>query len=254
LRALSGSSFSSDTTGAFPATRFSVVRATGSDDPRVRADAWDALVRAYWKPVYKYVRVRWNANEMDAQDATQEFFTRAIDSGFFEGYDPSVARFRTYLRVCLQRFLSNEHKAARRQKRGGDARFVSLDYAGAERELFSARGAAQLDEDAFFRQEAIRSLFELAVADVRTQCEAEDKRVHFRIFEAYDLHEESAGARPTYQTLADAFDVPVTQVTNYLHWVRTRFRRAVLDRLREVSGTEAEFRQEARELLGADPA
>lgn len=229
-----------------------MVRATGSDDPRVRADAWDALVRAYWKPVYKFVRVRWNANEADAQDATQEFFTRAMGSSFFESYDPAVARFRTYLRVCLQRFLSNEYKAARRQKRGGDTRFVSFDYAGAEREL-QAAGSTQLDEDAFFRQEAIRSLFELAVADVRALCDAEDKRVHFRIFEAYDLHEEGAGARPTYQTLADAFDLPVTQVTNHLHWVRTRFRRAVLERLREVSGTEAEFRQEARELLGVDP-
>jgi RNA polymerase sigma factor (sigma-70 family) len=237
----------------FPNTRFSVVLATGSNDSTLRSEAWDALIRSYWKPAYKYIRIRWHATEEDAQDLTQEFFARAIASSFFEDYDPARARFRTYLRVCLQRFLANEHKAARRQKRGGDARYVDLDFRGAEGELQALNPSQQLDEDEFFRQESIRSLFALAVEDVRAVCEAAGKRTHFELFELYDLHEADAGERPTYQQLADAVGLPVTQVTNYLAFVRREFRRAALERLREISGTEAEFRQEARELLGVDP-
>jgi RNA polymerase sigma factor (sigma-70 family) len=238
--------------GAFPDTRFSVVRATGSDDPQLRENAWSTLIRSYWKPVYKYVRIQWHASEEDAQDLTQEFFARALDAGFFQRFDPARARFRTYLRVCLHGFLANEAKAASRKKRGGDYAVMSFDFAGAERELEHAAPAG-LDPEEFFRQESIRSLFADAVNDVRRRLEQEGKAIHFALFQRYDLSEPGAGARPTYQALADEFALPVTQVTNFLALARREFRRAVLDRLREISGTESEYRLEAMELLGIDP-
>ena len=239
---------------AFPATRFSVVRATGSEDPSLRREAWDALVRAYWRPVYTFVRLRWNASPDDAADLTQAFFVRALEAGFFEGFDPAKGRFRTWLRVCLQRFLANEHKAAHRRKRGGAARHVSLDFAAAEGDVARASpGADALDEETFFHRESVRSLFALAVEDLRTELEAAGRGTHFELFARYDLEDPGAGERPTYAQLAEIFDLPVTQVTNFLHTTRSAFRRIVLDRLREISGTEAEFREEARALLGVDP-
>ncbi len=59
-------------------------------------------------------------------------------------------------------------------------------------------------------------------------------------------------ARPTSE-IAEALGLPVTQVTNFLAYARREFRAIVLERLREISGTEAEFRLEAMELLGVDP-
>lgn len=241
--------------GAFPATRFSVVRATGSEDPALRREAWDVLVRAYWRPVYTFVRLRWNASPDDAADLTQAFFMRALEAGFFEGFEPAKGRFRTYLRVCLQRFLANEHKAAHRRKRGGDATHVPLDFDAAEGDLArAAHGADALDEESFFRRESVRSLFALAVDDLRAELEAAGKSVHFALFARYDLEDPGAGERPTYRQLAESYDLPITQVTNFLHTTRGAFRRIVLERLREISGTEAEFREEARALLGVDPA
>ncbi len=240
---------------AFPRTRLTVVEATGSADPTVRDEAWDVLVRAYWRPVYTYVRLRWNASEDDAADLTQDFFTRAIEASFFDRYDPAKARFRTYLRMCLQRFLSNAHKAAGRQKRGGETRHVSLDFTTAEREVQRASSAsAGLDEEAFFRRESVRALFALAVDELRATLEAAGKEKVFAVFADYDLEDPGAGARPTYQAIADAHELPVTQVTNYLSYARRELRRIVLERLREISGSEAEFREEARELLGIDPS
>ena len=36
----------------FPLTRRSVVAALGGDDAAATGEAWDALARGYWRPVY----------------------------------------------------------------------------------------------------------------------------------------------------------------------------------------------------------
>src|SRR5258708_3178483 len=84
----------------FPLTRRSVV-AAGDANPEVRRRAWDVLVVSYWRPVYKVLRVRWRLDREDAEDLTQEFFASALVKKTFERYDPGKARFRTYLRTCL---------------------------------------------------------------------------------------------------------------------------------------------------------
>ena len=71
----------------FPTTRWSAITGFHSDDPTVRARSFETLVAAYWKPVYKYVRVKWRRSIEDAQDLTQAFFLRAMEKEFFAGYD-----------------------------------------------------------------------------------------------------------------------------------------------------------------------
>jgi RNA polymerase sigma factor (sigma-70 family) len=240
--------------GGFPPTRFSVVQATHSDDAAIRHSAWEALIRAYWKPVYKYVRIKWQAGAEDAQDLTQAFFLHAMDAGFFQRFEPQRARFRTYLRVCLHGFIANERKAATRKKRGGDYQLMSLDFADAEGELRQLQLAADGDPEEFFRQESLRSLFALAVASLRAHYTALGRERQFALFERYDLVSPEQRERPTYQQLADSLGLTVTQVTNQLAATRRDFRRYVLDHLRAVCGTEQEFRTEAIELLGTDPS
>ena len=50
--------------------------------------------------------------------------------------------------------------------------------------------------------------------------------------------------------IAARFDLPLTQVTNHLAWARRELRRLVLARLAEVTGSDAELRDEAEELFG----
>src|SRR5256885_15774088 len=104
-----------------------MVVAFRSEQPEVRGSAFDALVRAYWKPVFKYLRLKWHATPEDAADLTQAFFLRAFEKDFFASFDPSRARFRTYLRLCLDGFVSNARKADARLKRGGAVRLISID-------------------------------------------------------------------------------------------------------------------------------
>ncbi|HXB56461.1 MAG TPA: sigma-70 family RNA polymerase sigma factor [Vicinamibacteria bacterium] len=237
--------------GRFPLTRNSVLRAVGDPAPDVRERGFAALVEAYWKPVYKYMRVKWRASNEDAKDLTQEFFARAFEKGFFEGYDPARARFRTYLRVCLDGFLSNQRKAARRIKRGGDTQVLSLDFEGAEGQVLAQQVPDGLDLEAYFYREWVRWLFEHAVDALRERGRAASKAESLLVFERYDLTE--AASRPTYADLGHELDLPVTQVTNHLAWARRALREIVLEKLRAVSASDEEFRAEARQLLGIDP-
>jgi len=236
----------------FPATRHSIVAATASADPRVRRRAYEVLVAAYWKPIYKYLRLRWRRSNEDAKDLTQGFFTRAMEKSFFAGFDPRVARFRTYLRTCLDRFVANEMKAAGRIKRGGHLEFLSLDFVGVEREMNELAEDAPADVEELFHREWVRNLFALAVSDLRTSLRAEGKHVHFELFRRYDLEGPDGGEKLTYEDLASEHDLKVTQVTNYLALARRRFRDLVLSRLHEICASEEEYRQEARELLGVE--
>jgi RNA polymerase sigma factor (sigma-70 family) len=238
---------------AFPLTRRSVVRAAASADPETRRRAFEALVTAYWRPVYKYLRLKWSAPGEDAEDLTQGFFARALEKGFFDRFDPSRSRFRTYLRTCLDGFVANERKSARRLKRGGGAEHVSLDFAGAEAELGRQGPPEGGDMEEYFHREWVRSLFGVAVEGLRKRCVEAGKSVPFALFERYDLEGPDAPTRPSYAELARELGIPETQVTNHLAWARREFRRLVLEALAEATGSDEEFRAEARQLLGIDP-
>jgi RNA polymerase sigma factor (sigma-70 family) len=235
---------------AFPQTRHSVVRAIASPDAATRAEAYAAIVRSYWRPVYAYIRIRWHRDPADAQDLTQEFFTRALEKAYLARYDPSKARFRTFVRTCLDGFLSKDYEASRRQKRGGGTRIESLDFDRADADLAAHVRSEGDDPEAWFRREWTRSLFADAVERLRAECDAAGRRDAFEAFVRYDIDGADAPERPTYATLARDLNTSVADVTNQLAWARRTFRAGVLDAIRAFCASDDEFRAEARDLLG----
>lgn len=229
----------------FPATRWSVIEGARSTDDGERKRALDTLCRAYWRPVYKYVRLRWNRAAEDAQDLTQGFFAEMLERELLNRFDSERSRLRTYLRLCVDSFVMNEDKAARRQKRGGEVEHLALDFAGAEEELGTIDASAIASGDEFFEKEWIRSLFALAVEELRLLAMERGRDGAFRLFEAYDLDGDVS-----YQQLAEQNGIAVTEVTNGLAWARREFRRIALERLREICGSEAEFQRESRATFG----
>ena len=239
--------------GAFPATRPSVVRDLGSADPLRRAAAYEALARSYWRPVYMYVRLRWRRGPEDAQDLTQEFFARAFAREYLARYDPAKARFRTFVRTCLDGFLANEDKAAARLKRGGGMTIAGVDFARFDADLAAHAQSDEPDPERWFYREWIRGLFAEAVDRLRAHCDTEGHALAFTLFTRYDIDGSDAGERPTYASLARETGLSVTDVTNELAWARRAFRGIVLARLRDVCASDDEFRAETRDLLGIDP-
>jgi DNA-directed RNA polymerase specialized sigma24 family protein len=243
--------------GRFPPTRRSAIEAVASDDPAVRARAFDVLVRAYWKPVYKHVRLRWRKDAEEAGDLTQAFFARALEKRSFSSYDVSRAKFRTYLKGSLDHFVAETARTAARAKRGGGGPRLSVDFDVAEEELRASGPRAPADVEACFDVEWTRGLFQGAVATLESKCAREHKEKYFEVFRRYVLEPElDDGAperRPSYAALAATLGITTTDVTNYLSWTRREMKRIVLEALRDLTANEEEFRSEARAVLGVDP-
>jgi len=200
-------------------------------------------VAAYWRPAYAHLRLRWRLEPADVEDWVQEFFSE---------YDPAQARFRTFLRFCLDRFAAKAHRVDLRFKRGGGAVHLSLDFAGAEQAL-EEPAPGQSEEHAFDR-EWVRSLFDGAIDALALECRANGHEIRYEVFTQYDLAPDGDAVRPTYRAIAERLGIPVTQVTNHLAWSRRRLRVLLLERLRDLCGSEAEFQDEAVALFGTDAA
>jgi RNA polymerase sigma factor (sigma-70 family) len=237
----------------FPATRESVVVAIGDPDPEVRRCGFEALVAAYWKPVYKYLRLRWRIDPEGAEDLTQGFFVHAFEKGSLDRFDPARARFRTWIRTCLDGFVSNERKAARRLKRGGSAPHLPLEFEDAEGELRRLEPRAAEDLELLFYREWVRELVGASLRDLKSESEASGRALDYTLFERYDVEPDAADERPTYAELGRLLGVSETKVTNTLHAMRRRFRKALLDRLRALTASDHEFEAEARDLFGVEP-
>jgi len=231
----------------FPDTRVSIVERLRSSDGEVRTGAFGQFATGYWRPVYKYLRLNWRLDDDDAADATQAFLATAFEKDWLGRFDPGVARFRTFLRVCVDRFVMNRKQAESAQRRGGAAEIVALDFPSAERELAGRAREASADAEAVFDREMVRELFGRALAAVRAECDRTGKAVPLRVFERYDLDPPDG---LSYADVAREFAIPVSQVTNYLALVRRLFRARALDELRAICGSEDEFRAEARALFG----
>jgi RNA polymerase sigma factor (sigma-70 family) len=226
----------------FPSTRHSLFEAV-ADAGRLPGDALDQIVALYWKPVYKYIRVKWRKDNEEAKDLAQGFFASALERDFFQQFDPARASFRTYLRMALDRFAANEHAAGNRQKRGGGLAAAALDEENLD-------GLALADTDtpeAIFHREWQRQLFALALEDLRAHCAHSGKPLQLQLFTEYDLAE---GERPGYAELAQRHGIPVTSLNNHLAWSRRMLRTFLSDRLRGVTSGERELRDELRLLLG----
>jgi RNA polymerase sigma factor (sigma-70 family) len=208
----------------------------GGEDRAQRVPNYEAVIAAYWKPVYRYVRLKWNTSNEDGKDLTQAFFAFALEKRLFGPFDRNRGTFRTYLRVCLDRFLANQHRFNSRQKRGGIA--IPLDGSLADEVLSADRSPEEL-----FQRECARSLFCEAVEQLRTTL----RPGPFMVFERYDLADTPR--RLSYHEVADQLNIPVTTVTNYLALARRELRQILLDRLRIVTRDEDELRREARALF-----
>src|SRR5688572_23286800 len=89
----------------FATTHWSVVLAAGEGDSPPARRALEGLCRAYWYPIYVYVR-RKGSGPDEAQDLTQEFFGQLIAKEHLRLADREKGRFRTFLLAMLDYFLA----------------------------------------------------------------------------------------------------------------------------------------------------
>ena len=230
----------------FPVTRHSVLDDLRGTDPARRRAARETLALAYLRPVQTYIAVRWRRSSEEARDLAQEFFRTVVERELLEAYDARRARLRTYLRLCVDALVRNATVAEHREKRGGGAAAVPLDTVvdGIDLEGDPA-------PDALFEREWRRSIFSLALERTHAQLLSTGRGEHWAVLEGFDLGRLDGG-RPSYADLAGRLGLSVTDVTNRLSYARRILRQRTLEVLRELTLDDADFRAEARTLLGVD--
>src|SRR5881409_1155354 len=83
-------------------------------------EALESLCKSYWYPLYAFVRRQGHSPE-ESQDLTQGYFIQLLEKGYLRDFDPSLGRFRVFLKASMTHFLSNEREKAHAWKRGGRA-------------------------------------------------------------------------------------------------------------------------------------
>ena len=234
--------------GAFETTHWSLVLKAKDDRAPGGIAALEKLCRAYWQPLYSHARRR-GYSPADAQDLTQEFFSRLIARNALEGVNPTAGRFRSFLLASLDHLMANEADKAQTLKRGGGHRFISLDGEEAE-SRFARETAGRADdspEKAFDRGWAL-TVLERALARLREEMTAAGKRSQFDRLKVFlsDVAREG-----DYAALADPLGLDSGGVAVAVHRLRKRYREIVCSEIAQTVGTEAEVNDEMRHLFAA---
>ena len=230
----------------FATTHWSLVLAARLDDagqPQAR-EALEQLCRAYWYPLYAFVRYRGYASH-EAQDLTQAFFTRVLETDGLASATPERGRFRSYLLGAMKHYLSNEWQRANAAKRGGGERFVELD--GLEPEARHAlEPATSSDPDASFDRAWALEAVQRVLKTLRTEAEADGKVERFEALKA-----SLTGAEPRRGETAERLGLTPGAVKVAVHRLRQRYRELLRAEVAHTVADPADVDDELRHLVAA---
>ena len=235
-----------DSAHIFDTTHWSVVL-SASDAVESKADAaLEALCRAYWPPLYAYVR-RQGHSPHDAQDLTQEFFSRLLEKKYLRLADPERGRFRSFLLKSLKHFLVNDWVRGQAQKRGGGRKILSLDDDTVERSYLQQPADLLAPENLYDKRWAM-TLLERAMERLGADYAAAGKRAVFDQLRGMLLTE---GSGDSYRELAGPLGLSEGAVKVAVHRLRERFREAVRAEIAQPVAAPADVDEELRCLMAA---
>jgi RNA polymerase sigma-70 factor (ECF subfamily) len=231
----------------FETTRWSIIVAAGNEaiSTEERRDALEHICRNYWFPAYSYVRSRGYRQE-DAQDLTQEFFTRLLDKDALHVAEKERGRFRSFLLASLRNFLSDEWDKAQAQKRGGGIQHQSLDIETAET-LFAEAADKPLTPDQMFDLHWAKTTLAHALDRVEAVYGDSGKEHHFRTLRPFL---GANGLRTSYAEAAQELGISEGAVKVAIHRLRKRYREALELEVAETLTRGEDLPEEMKYLIG----
>jgi RNA polymerase sigma-70 factor (ECF subfamily) len=237
-----------DHSGSFKPTRWSLVLRAADPQTPTATRALDELCRAYWYPLYCFARRRGLAPP-DAEDATQAFFARILESEMLARADPEKGLLRTYLLTAFQRFLISfdEHRFA--QKRGGRLGPLSLNDAETN---YQEEPADQHTPEKLFQQRWALTVLANTLAALESECAAEGRArdfAEFRPFLAYGQEESP----DSYRTIAARLGMTAGAARITVHRIRKRYRELLFAQIADTLSdpSPAAINEEIRALFAA---
>lgn len=229
----------------FATTHWSLVDAAKPDEAsQTRArEALEELCRAYWYPLYAFARGRGYA-ATDAQDLTQAFFTRIIETGGFASADRTRGRFRSYLLGAMKHFLANEWHRAQTQKRGGHVKIIEWEALDPEARYAGASAPSDDPEHLFDREWALQTIAG-ALQALRDEMAKAGKSEQFDALKGCLTGQDES---PRDQ-IAARLDMSEGAVKVAVHRLRQRYRTLLRAAIAETVSNEADLDDEMRYLV-----
>jgi hypothetical protein len=219
---------------------WSVVVNAHAVDESVALQALERMARAYWQPLYVFLRQRGSPHD-EASDAVQGFFEHLLRREVLQHVTRRETRFRTFLLTCFTRWLSNQRRDAHALRRGGGAVMLPIHELPVE-EL----PADVLAEQLYDRKWA-RTLFDLALRRLDEEIEAREERRDF----FQELRRRVCGplsGSPQWDEVAGPFGMSIVAVRKAAHDMRLRFATLLRHEVRRVVGSDADVDGELRHL------
>ena len=210
------------------------------------ASALSQLCQTYWYPIYAFIRRQGNAHEA-AQDLAQEFFARMLEKRYIDDVGPEKGKFRTFLMVCLKRFLANEWDRRTAQKRGGGRAHLPIDFEDAQGR-YSLEPAHDMTAQKIFDRRWALTVLERTVAGLAEDFNRAGKSEHFEALKVYLQGE--AGA-PPYAEVAKHLNTTEGAIKVAVHRLRERYRHRLRQEIAQTVSTDEEIDQEIRDLFAA---
>jgi RNA polymerase sigma factor (sigma-70 family) len=203
--------------------------------------ALEELCRAYWYPLYAFVRRQGYAAD-EALDLTQSYFARLLERRDLQQVRPDLGRFRSFLLASVKHFLSNELDRERAKKRSPDLAVLSLDAREAEGR-YAAEPAETVTPELLFERKWAALVLERALSRLRDEWNGADRRRKFE-----ELRGVLVGDRPgpSYHELGETLGMSEDAVKVAVHRLRRRFgellRGEIADTVREPGDVDDEIR------------
>ncbi len=229
----------------FATTHWSLVSAATPDEAsQTRArEALAELCRAYWYPLYAFVRSR-GYSAVDAQDMTQAFFMRIIETDGLALADRERGRFRSYLLGAMKHFLANEWHRSQTQKRGGQVKLIEWDALDLETRYAEASNLSDNPEHLFDREWALETIAG-ALEALRIEMAKAGKTEQFDALKV-SLTGEDETSR---EEIAKLLNMSEGAVKVAIHRLRHRYRTLLRAVIAETVGNEADLEDEMRYLV-----
>jgi RNA polymerase sigma factor (sigma-70 family) len=228
----------------FTTTHWSVVLAAGNPlSPEVGV-ALETLCRVYWYPLYAYVR-RKGYSAQNAQDLTQEFFTRLLDKNALAHVQREGGKFRSFLLTALKHFLVNEWEHDRAQKRDEQKVAFSLDELEPESRFQFEPADTATPETLFERQWAATLL-----AQVMDRLRDEHARAgKADLFQRLQPCLTGAERMIPYANLASLLGMTDNAVKMAVHRLRKRYGELLRAEIADMVADPLEVEAEIRHLI-----
>jgi RNA polymerase sigma-70 factor (ECF subfamily) len=223
-----------------------VVLAAGRSDSPQAIEALEKLCRVYWYPLYAYVRRRGH-DAHDAEDLTQEFFARLLDSNSLSNIQREGGKFRSFLLTALKRFLANDWERQQTQKRGAGQRVISLDEMDPEAR-YRVELADPASPDVLFERSWATTVLEQVLTRLGAEYAGERK---FELFERLQPCLTGAESLITYSQLASELNLTEAAVKMSVHRLRRRYGELLRLEIAQTVVNPSEIEEEIRALLAA---